>query len=293
MVNKYFPENTFSNTPEQELLAALDAERIQIRGFDVYYLPRSFTSLDDLFGEDPLSKFERKIKIEMYWKNNTGFFGSGEIQTPFGIIEEKIVNFIVSDQRFKEEAQKDDGSYTRPMEGDYIYSPLNGDIYEITKASPADERFWLYGKVFLWSLICEKVKYSSEVINTGKPEIDSVEDENSNILGSSITIKLIQGGWKYTSTPTVTITGGGGTGASAIASITSGSITAITVTNAGTGYISIPTVTITGVGYGAKAEAILLDSSPDSIDNSALIQSNQSVFITYDEKDHFSLDGKI
>lgn len=295
MLNTYFPENTFSNINEQELLNSLDIERIQILGNDFYYIKRSFTNIDDLFGEDPLSKFEKKVKIEMFWGTNTGFGGDGVIQTPFGEIESKTVDLIVSDTRFKEEFDKGDGSYVRPMEGDYIYSPVNGDIYEILFANH-EKRFWQYGKVYFWNLHCEKVKYSSEKINTGIAEIDSVGTRNSLVQGGSITIKLIQGGWKYTSSPTIAIVGGGGTGAIAVATVSNGKVDAIYVTSSGTGYISIPEIQIIANNvdaYGAKALAILNNPNPDPIDNSDKIQSDQSEFLNFLELDPRSLDGKL
>src|SRR6267378_126972 len=56
------------------------------------------------------------------------------------------------------------------------------------------------------------------------------------------------GGANYTSEPTVTITGGGpkASGATAIATITAGAVSAITVTNGGSGYTAVPTVGLTG-----------------------------------------------
>lgn len=51
-------------------------------------------------------------------------------------------------------------------------------------------------------------------------------------------------GFGYTSTPAVTISGGGGTGATAVATIANGQVTAITVTAAGSGYTGTPTVTV-------------------------------------------------
>lgn len=46
----------------------------------------------------------------------------------------------------------------------------------------------------------------------------------------------------------LTITGGGGTGATALATVSSGTVIAVQVTNAGTGYTSAPTVTLNGAG---------------------------------------------
>jgi autotransporter-associated beta strand protein len=66
------------------------------------------------------------------------------------------------------------------------------------------------------------------------------------------------GGSGYTSAPSVTISGGGGTGATATATVSGGSVTAITVTAAGSGYTSEPTIAFTGGGgTGAAARVIV------------------------------------
>ena len=66
--------------------------------------------------------------------------------------------------------------------------------------------------------------------------------------------------------PDVGISGGGGSGATAVATITTGVITAITVTNPGSGYATAPAVNITGgVGNGATATATLVGGGVGSI----------------------------
>jgi len=75
---------------------------------------------------------------------------------------------------------------------------------------------------------------------------------------SLITIGV--GGTGYTSEPTVTLTamGGAGTGATAVASITAGAVTSVTITNPGSGYTAAPTVALTGgTGTGATATAAI------------------------------------
>jgi hypothetical protein len=57
-------------------------------------------------------------------------------------------------------------------------------------------------------------------------------------------ISVTDGGAGYTNTPAVTITDTTGSGASATATISGGAVTAITVNNAGSGYSSSPTVSI-------------------------------------------------
>ena len=72
-------------------------------------------------------------------------------------------------------------------------------------------------------------------------------------------VSLGSGGSGYTIAPAVSFLGGGGSGAAAIASVSGGVITSITVINPGSGYTSEPTVVITpnGSGSGATAVAVL------------------------------------
>jgi len=68
----------------------------------------------------------------------------------------------------------------------------------------------------------------------------------ATISGGVVTaITVIDGGTGYTVAPTVTITGVG-TGATATASISGGAVSSIAVTAGGTGYTSTPAVTISG-----------------------------------------------
>jgi hypothetical protein len=68
-------------------------------------------------------------------------------------------------------------------------------------------------------------------------------------------------GTGYTTASTVTISGGGGSGATAVPTITSGRITAISITSIGQKYTSAPTVTFAGPGTGATATAIISQSA--------------------------------
>ena len=71
------------------------------------------------------------------------------------------------------------------------------------------------------------------------------------------------GGSGYTVAPSVSITGGGGAGATAITTISGGSVDSITVVLQGNGYTSVPTVTIDppSVGITATATAVISDDS--------------------------------
>lgn len=71
-----FTFNNFSpvNINENMLLEELITESIQIYGHDVKYLPReSYDAVDNLFGEDVLSKFSRAYTLDMYMANVEGY----------------------------------------------------------------------------------------------------------------------------------------------------------------------------------------------------------------------------
>ena len=44
-------------------------EAIQIYGHDVYYIDRTTVAIDNVLGEDSLSKFTTQVPIEMYVEN--------------------------------------------------------------------------------------------------------------------------------------------------------------------------------------------------------------------------------
>lgn len=79
----------------------------------------------------------------------------------------------------------------------------------------------------------------------------------SNYGGTLEYISVTNGGLNYIN-PTVVFTGGGGTGAAATATVSGGSIIAVTITSNGSGYNTNPTVSFTDAsGTGAAALAVI------------------------------------
>lgn len=74
---------------------------------------------------------------------------------------------------------------------------------------------------------------------------------------------IVTNGGQYSGTPTVTISGGSGSGATAIANMTDGVVTSVTLTNPGTGYLATDILTITFSGgtpaAGTITEVTLID----------------------------------
>jgi hypothetical protein len=161
--------NHTSITSEQNLVEDLIIEAIQIYGIDCYYLPKTTSNLDALFGEDQgTTSYNSAYLIEMYVKNVEGFEGQGNFLQQFGLQVEEQVTFTVANSRFENTVT----SISRPHEGDLIYFPINGGLFEIQFVED-ESIFYQMGKVNVYDLQCEAFAYSNQIINTGVEEIDA------------------------------------------------------------------------------------------------------------------------
>lgn len=181
--NFYF--SNFRNSMEQTLIEDLIIESIRIYGIEVFYLPRTLVKKDELFAEDILSKFEGAYPIEMYIKNVNGFEGEGDFLSKFGLQIRDEMTFTVSRRRWGEEIVIQESTPVdeaegkgRPMEGDLIYFPLNGKIFEV-KFVEHEAIFYQMGSLQTYDLRCELWEYSHEELNTGIADIDGIEDAYS------------------------------------------------------------------------------------------------------------------
>jgi hypothetical protein len=66
----------------------------------------------------------------------------------------------------------------RPREGDLIWIPLLGYMYEI-KFTENIENFYQLGDIYTFEMRCDRFEYSSEKLDTGVAEIDAIEDQYS------------------------------------------------------------------------------------------------------------------
>lgn len=169
--------NNFQSSQEQLLLENLIIESIQIYGQDMYYIPRKLNNYDNVYGADDQSSYENAYSIELYIKSVDGFSGDGDFMSKFGIEIRNQVVFSVAQRRFNEEI----GDYTtqvRPNEGDLIYFPLNKKCFQIKYVNKF-EMFYQLGALQTWEMTCELFEYSNENLNTGIPEIDSLQKKFS------------------------------------------------------------------------------------------------------------------
>jgi len=92
----------------------------------------------------------------------------------------------------------------------------------------------------------------------------------------SITITGLGGSGEYLSAPTLTISGGGAsTNATAVATVTNGYVTAVTITNGGYGYSSTPTVT---ASYGSATFTAILTTT--TVFTSTIVSQSENTQVT-------------
>lgn len=196
--NRFFNQYT-QVKQEQNLLDDLIIESIKIYGVDAYYLPRIFVNKDTLYGEDPSSIFDDALELEMYIKSYDGFMGQEDFLSKFGLQIDESITFTVSQKRFAQSLkacftteysyniiqengelilQETTYDYTqiiRPREGDLIWIPMLGYMYEIKFTENIDVFFPL-GKLYTYEMRCDRFEYSSERLDTGVSQIDELEE---------------------------------------------------------------------------------------------------------------------
>ena len=224
-VNKAFhTSNSTAITSEKNLYSDLVKEAIQIYGHDVYYIDRTTVAIDNVLGEDSLSKFTTQVPIEMYVENaEGGYEGEKELMSQFGLENRNELTLVVHKERFQDltkQIQIESGTDTtggaillesgtidqssdssvletvtsgsdfylltetdavntdRPYEGDLVYHPILGKIFEISFVDH-DEPFHQLDNNPIFKLSCKQFEYGSDALDTGISTIDDIEDDLS------------------------------------------------------------------------------------------------------------------
>ena len=186
-------------------------ESISVFGQDFYYIPRELVGKDEILGEDRLSKFKNAYGIEMYLESHDGFEGQGAFIQKFGLMMEQSATLTVARRRWEQLVGRFGHTIipSRPCEGDLLYFPLTGGLFEIKFVKHQDP-FYQLGKLFVYKLQIELFQYSSERMQTGIPEVDVFESLKSFDLdivkdGELKEIVITNPGYSYTTTPVVTV----------------------------------------------------------------------------------------
>lgn len=160
---------------------------------DVVYMPRKNINFDKFLKESVSSIFEFGMPIPMYLKSFSGYDNGMELLTKFGVRNSDEITLVLSKSEFLayyspfiksyydnlQEQPPEQFKLTdtyRPKEGDLLYFPFDGGIFEI-KYVLLDVPFFQFGINFTYELQCEKFEYSGEVFSTGTyPEIDLTQN---------------------------------------------------------------------------------------------------------------------
>ena len=303
-LNPFFLQGSQS---EQRLVQELINEQLKIYGVEVIYLPRKIVNQDSILNEIQSSKFDDNFAIEAYVNTYDGYGGAGDIMTKFGVSLKDELTVTISKERFEDfiasflsnlDGVNDDeiNVASRPREGDLIYFPLGGRIFEV-KFVEHEQPFYQLGKNYVYQLKCELFEYSDELggwdqLSTTTEEIDSSLEDQGYItsivmIGSGTTaqvtpvsgtgyvrkIFLNDDGSGYTSVPTISFTnspdGSSLSNASAVAITTVSSnihsIKEILLTNAGFGYTEAPTISIIGGGGSGAIATCSIETSESGL----------------------------
>lgn len=174
------PTNVFFNhavSTEQHLYEDLVVESLRMYGQETYYLPRQVIEEDSILDEDVQSKFGDAYSVEMYIENPEGFEGEGDLMSKFGVEIRDQATFVISVRSWERFVSTDGNLATglRPNEGDLIYLPLSGSLFEI-KFVEHEMPFYQVGKLFVFKLQAELFEYAGEDFDTGT-FADVVEQE--------------------------------------------------------------------------------------------------------------------
>ena len=177
--NSYF--RTFDARNDQELLHSIVSESIQVTGYDVNYIPRTFVNEDTILGEDSISEYKDAYSVEMYIKSVDGFEGEGDLVSKFGLEVRDQIIFSMSRRAWE---GLDIG--VRPKEGDLIYFGLTSKLFQILFVEH-ETPFYQAGALPTFDLTCELFTYSDEAMDTGVNEIDVVEQKQSFVRTFELT----------------------------------------------------------------------------------------------------------
>lgn len=181
--------NNQGATREQWLLEDLIIESIRNHGIDVYYMPRaSQSTIDTLFGDDPVKYYNQAIKIDVYLETFQDYEGNKEFFSKFGLQIDETARVAVARRTFEKIVGK--ALRNVPKEGDLIYLPIQQKLMEI-KFVEEERNFFQLGRngnnPYMYVLNIETFKYNGELLDTGIEEIDDIANRVAQSVNYTLT----------------------------------------------------------------------------------------------------------
>jgi hypothetical protein len=204
-ISPYF--KNFTHRPMQRLINNTVMTATKAYGYEIWYIPRDLTNVDEVFGEDPAATFSKATKFEVFIKNPDGYGGEGQFFSKFGLDIRQNLTLYVQKTRFlqsKTDKITAENGFTYQLETADMYEPLgssayilegNENPYQITFDSPRegdlvyfplanrlmiitfcddDEMFWPMGTLPVYTMMVETFDISHEKFQTGNASIDDL-----------------------------------------------------------------------------------------------------------------------
>ena len=187
---------------EQNLYEDLIIESLKIFGQDVYYIPRTLVSRDNILGEDRASKFDDAYLIEAYIENTDGFEGAGDLYQKFGLEIRDEATFIISRRQWQNlvGVWNNTVETNKPQEGDLLFLPMSNSFFEISFVED-EQPFYQLSNLPVYKMQCSLFEYNEEDFETGVQAIDGVQAQQSYQVGMALSVT---GGNHFTLGETVT-----------------------------------------------------------------------------------------
>ena len=156
------------------LIEKLITEAIDIHSVEMLYIPRNLVAEDKILGEDRLSTFEHAYPINTYLESVDGFEGQQAFASKFGLQMEQSANLQIARRRWDQMVGQFGKTIipSRPCEGDLMYFPMTGGLFEIMHVMH-QQPFYQLGQLYVYKITVELFRYSSERIDTGVNDVDS------------------------------------------------------------------------------------------------------------------------
>jgi len=174
---------------EQNLYEDLIIESLKIFGQDVYYVPRTLVSRDNILGEDTASKFDDAYLIEAYIENTDGFEGSGDLYQKFGLEIRDEATFIISRRQWQNlvGVWNNTVETNKPQEGDLLFLPMSNSFFEISFVED-EQPFYQLSNLPVYKMQCSLFEYNEEDFETGVQAIDVVQAQQSYQVGMTVDV---------------------------------------------------------------------------------------------------------
>ena len=168
--------NMFGDMSKSAMIKDMVEEIVDTIGFQIKYLPRKYSQIDPVFGEDPASYFDTVWMMNAIIDAYQDFGDIGDFYSKFGVQVTDEMKLSICKDAFAE--QTVDVTDDKPVAGDLIYFTDAGALFEVSFVGN-DSSFYPNpeGPQHVWSLTMKPWEYGHENIDVSDAEITAEQVE--------------------------------------------------------------------------------------------------------------------